>query len=95
MKNCVLPCIRGFIASASLKPLCLADDGKQFGQYPRLYCLGLIEACSRSIDRGRSVLYPRLYCLGLIEAAHSVSAGVAARELYPRLYCLGLIEASR
>ena len=37
--------------------------------YPRLYCLGLIEAIQFPNELAVSdAPYPRLYCLGLIEA---------------------------
>ena len=41
--------------------------------YPRLYCLGLIEAPSTSASPATCALYPRLYCLGLIEADRQVA----------------------
>ena len=36
--------IRGVIASASLKPLAYVPERLRTAEYPRRYCLGLIEA---------------------------------------------------
>ena len=62
--------------------------------YPRLYCLGLIEASAQQNQLLTARQYPRLYCLGLIEARFP---GMSCRgpRPYPRLYCLGLIEATQ
>ena len=42
--------------------------------YPRLYCLGLIEAIIFLMSAGDPKTYPRLYCLGLIEARNRKTA---------------------
>ena len=49
-------CIRGFIASASLKPRGARLHGCGRKRYPRLYRLGLIEATDRQMRIGGRVV---------------------------------------
>ena len=64
------PSFRGLIASASLKPRSVsARSGYRLHSFPRLDCLGLIEARQYPSARTSTVAFPRLDCLGPIEAA--------------------------
>ena len=49
-------CIRGVIASASLKPYADASGSKAEDAYPRRYCLGLIEAQHDAVQRINAIL---------------------------------------
>ena len=67
-------CFRGLIASASLKPQAFLVIGVPLARFPRLDCLGLIEALTIEYDGTVTLQFPRLDCLGLIEATPSVNA---------------------
>ncbi len=64
-------CIRGFNASASLKPVKPAGERFDADRHPRLQRLGLIEATAGRQRRDPAPAHPRLQRLGLIEALAS------------------------
>ena len=60
--------------------------------FPRLFCLGPIEAEIEDLEEPFQSIFPRLFCLGPIEAYwYNIMEGVL--NLFPRLFCLGPIEA--
>ena len=81
--------IRGFIASASLKLFRRGAGAQTTRRYPRLYCLGLIEAPIIAASKLNLKRYPRLYCLGLIEALFR-----RAHVANPRICIRGFIASA-
>ena len=90
--NCRAICIRGVIASASLKHRRRQARHQPLPVYPRRYRLGLIEASSGDTLDGLSI-----GIRGVIASA-SLKPVIGnelskRKDMYPRRYRLGLIEA--
>ena len=85
-------CFRGLIASASLKHDHVGHPLSFILPFPRLDCLGLIEALRKGTTRGRESRFRGL----IASASLKLDAGRFVEDEeggFPRLDCLGLIEA--